>query len=304
MNMTVSGGIYGDNSAFGANAQQGILVVYMGTSSGTTTIQQDVTATGSTFQNILNHAISVQNATNNTVALNVSGATFTACNAALDMPNGTPGNTGAYNFNITNNNMSAIVAQASVMNCFNRSTGIEQGTITGNTIGNSGVAGSGCATAGCDGIRLTQQTSSGMIKATVSDNFIHRVQESGIFALANAGAGDLSMVIQGNTITNSDNVGGSATQPIHIESGASAGDTNFVCVVIGGAAAAQKNNLSGAAWLAGIRLRNVTDPTSTLKLSGKGAATPAAYLPTVNNITTTTQVSTTNTISDDGTPCP
>ena len=303
MNMTVSGGTYGDNSAFGANAQQGILVVYQGTSSGTTTIQQDVTATGSTFQNILNHAISVQNATNNTIALNVNGATFTSCNAALDMPNGTPGNTGGYNFNITNNAMGSIVAQASVMNCFNRSTGTQQGSITGNTIGNAGVAGSGCATAGCDGIRLTQQTSSGMIKATVSNNFIHRVQESGIFALANVGTGDLSLVIQGNTITNSDNVGGSATQPIHIESGASAGDTNSVCAVIGGAAAAQKNTLSGAAWLAGIRLRQVVG-TATLKLSGMGASTPAVYLPTVNTITTTTAVSTTGTISDDGSPCP
>ena len=305
MNMTVSGGTYGDNSAFGANAQQGILVVYSDTASGTVTVQQDITATGATFQNILNHAISVQNATNNTIALNVNGATFTACNAALDMPNGTPGNTGAYNFNITNNTMSAIVAQATVMNCFNRSTGTQQGSITGNTIGNSGVAGSGCATAGCDGIRLTQQTSSGMIKATVSNNFIHRVQESGIFALANAGTGDLSLVIQGNTITDSDNVGGSAVQPIHIESGASAGDTNFVCTVIGGATAAQKNTLSGANWLAGIRLRNVSDPTSTLKLSGKGAATAAAYLPTVNNMSgSAATVSTTNTISDDGTPCP
>ena len=303
MNMTVSGGTYGDNSAFGANAQQGILVVYQGTSSGTTTIQQDITATGSTFQNILNHAISVQNATNNTIALNVNGATFTACNAALDMPNGTPGNTGAYNFNITNNVMSSIVAQASVMNCFNRSTGTQQGSITGNTIGNAGVAGSGCATAGCDGIRLTQQTSSGMIKATVSNNFIHRVQESGIFALANVGTGDLSLVIQGNTITNSDNVGGSATQPIHIESGASAGDTNSVCTVIGGAAAAQKNTLSGAAWLAGIRLRQVVG-TATLKLSGMGGSTPAVYLPTVNTITTTTQTSTTGTVTDDGSPCP
>jgi hypothetical protein len=101
MNMTVSGGTFGNNTA--PNGQQGILVVYRGTG-GTVTVQKDGSNVGTAFQNIANHAISVQSvasATPATVNFNIDSATFTSCNAAIDMPNGS---SAPYNFNVTNNN--------------------------------------------------------------------------------------------------------------------------------------------------------------------------------------------------------
>jgi len=88
MNMTVSGGTFGINTA--PNGQQGILVVYRGTG-GTVTVQKDVANVGTVFQNIANHGISIQSvasATPATVNFNIDSATFTSCNAAIDMPNG------------------------------------------------------------------------------------------------------------------------------------------------------------------------------------------------------------------------
>jgi hypothetical protein len=238
--------------------------------------------------------------------LSLDGALFTNTNSAVDMINGAnPASTANGTFSVTNNDMTGVFGKAALIAIFNPGAGTQTGTISNNNIGQAAVAGSGCNAAGCDGIRITQQGGPGLLKATVTNNTIHHIQEGGIYCLGNAGAGTLSLLIQGNTVTDSDNLGGTATQPIHIESGASAGNTNFVCAVIGGATAAQKNTLSGTTWLAGIRLRNVTSPTSTLKLSGMGASTPAAYLPTVNNMSgAASTVTTFGTISDNGTPCP
>jgi hypothetical protein len=309
--VAVSGGVYGDNVAFGANGQQGILVVFRDTSSGSVTVQKDINGVGTLFQNINNHAISVQNVTNGgALSFNISDATFVNDNAAIDMPNSNAA--GTYTFNVLNNQMPAIVADATVMNAFNTSAATQQGTISGNVIGQAGVAGSGCNVAGCGGIRLTQQgINAGLLKVAITNNSIHRIQESGIFGIANAGPGKMSLTITGNTITDSDNVGGSAIQPIHLESGASAGNTNLMCVRIGcqtaGAAcdaSGLKNSLSGAAWLAGVRLRQVV-ATATVKLSGMGASTPSVYLPTVNTMSgAAAGVSVSGTVVDDGTACP
>jgi Bacterial Ig domain/Calx-beta domain/Matrixin len=274
MNMTVSGGTFGNNTA--PNGQQGILVVYRGTG-GTVTVQKDVNNVGTIFQTIANHAISVQSvgsATPATVNFNIDSATFNSCNAAIDMPNGS---SAPYNFNVTNNNLSNIFALASTMNAFNTGGAVLTGTFNNNTIGQAGVAGSGCNAAGCSGIRLTEQTlpanGSGKMNITVTNNFIHRVQEAGIITFAGAGSGKMKLTITGNTISNSDNLGGSALQAIHIESGALATDSNEVCVTI------TNNSMSGANWLAGIRLtERSSGGTALIHVPGMGASTPIAYL--------------------------
>jgi len=178
---------------------------------------------------------------------------------------------------VTNNNLSSIFALASTMNAFNTGGALQTGTFNNNTIGQAAVAGSGCNAAGCDGIRLTEQTlpanGSGTMNITVSNNFIHRVQEAGIISFAGGGSGKMKLTITGNTITNSDNLGGSALHPIHIESGALATDSNEVCVTI------TNNIMSGAAWLSGIRLtERSAGGTALIHVPGMGASTPLAYL--------------------------
>ncbi len=117
-----------------------------------------------------------------------------------------------------------------------------EGTIDNNTIGVSGVADSGSSEA--TGIQLIS-LGTGSHTVAVTGNSIRQYNEAGILLRAAEGSSSLNATITGNTIAEP---GAFAFTGIFLDSGAlpTPPDTNFVCAVIGGTSAADKNNMTGS----------------------------------------------------------
>jgi VCBS repeat-containing protein len=142
------------------------------------------------------------------------------------------------------------------------------GSFTGNKIGQAGVLGSGCS-GGCAGVGLLPGVN-GMFSATVMNNDIRQVGTRGIdYANTVSGAvGSNVIKIKGNTLTEPDSGAAVIRRAISVTTGNSGGAASNVCAEIGGAAAGEKNTVSGT-WQAGNFVRVTTaNTTGTLTLPG------------------------------------
>ncbi|HEY0156893.1 MAG TPA: right-handed parallel beta-helix repeat-containing protein [Thermoanaerobaculia bacterium] len=127
------------------------------------------------------------------------------------------------------------------------------GTISGNTIGRSGVAGSGARCGGCSGITVNAARA-GSSEVTISGNTIQQVDGFGIRVQGTAAA-QLRASIRGNTIRQPH--GADVLQAINVQAGGRPADTAKLCVDL------QENKISGA-W----------DPPGgmAISLTNKGSA--------------------------------
>jgi len=165
-------------------------------------------------------------------------------------------NTAGLTFNITNNPVftgmqiqNVIVAKALP------NTGSVTGTISGNTIGTTGVVGSACAAfAICDGIDLRSVGASGSFAVTTKNNSIAGVTGTAFFASAQNGANSMNLKVSANTFSNPDLVNGG--NAIFVQSGAVSSDTTSVCADITGNTINDSGSWDANASGSDIRVRN------------------------------------------------
>jgi len=203
---------------------------------------------------------------------------------------------------ITNNTFRDALGTALVVSKTS-GTGTATGTITGNTIGVSGVDGSGSAQgSGMD----IGQVGGGKHTTTITGNTIRQFTNlAGILfqvgnnSVANGGQGRIKAVVQSNSIAQLSSTVASAsivTNGIHVQTGTNSGDNLIACMTIGGAGALA-NTLNGTGANGGTDIRLRALQSTTLLLPGfAGNATVAserntfvqgnnAVAPTVSSVT-------------------
>ena len=202
-------------SADGTQPNHGDLVNFLGHASAS----MKLTVTSGTFTGnidtsggkiITGAAISAVNqGTSHTV--NVSGATFINNNVGVDVSSD-PINT-TLTFNISNNNFqgSRAVAINSFQNGNPPFTRSVTGTISGNTIGTTGVANSGSALG--NGISISNEGAISSLNLTITNNQIHQVTNFPGISVnvglggATTGGGSTNLTLTGNSF---DNIGSRA----------------------------------------------------------------------------------------------
>jgi VCBS repeat-containing protein len=255
------------------SAQQGALLQQ-------TSAASSLTVTSSSFTGNFSTAIQAANSSAAAMSVTVTGSAF-ANNASSVVTQQTAA--GAMNVSVTNNTSTFNTAAGPFSVTRNTaSTGSANVTITGNTVGISGVPASGtlATCGGCVGIQVIAQGSNTM-NAAISNNTIRQVTGSGIIANANAGSGALNLNITNNVLA--EPVGTPSTG-ITVTSGSGGADTNAVCANITG------NTVTG--WTTHIFVRNAV-AGSTFSLPGYAGATNdttavANFLKANNTITTAT----------------
>lgn len=116
------------------------------------------------------------------------------------------------------------------------SSGTSSGTISGNTIGESGVAGSGAKCGTCSGISVVA-TRGGSLQTTIRENTIRQVDGYGIRVNAR-GTSNVAAIISGNTIAEPH--GKDVLQAIAMQAGAGSKDTARLCADV------SANRITGA----------------------------------------------------------
>ncbi|MFL6247298.1 MAG: hypothetical protein ACJ74H_14800, partial [Thermoanaerobaculia bacterium] len=269
---TNAAGLVLQSMAINNSGAQGVLAT---TNLATAT---SVSIQATTFTNNFSNAVQSANNGSGTQTVDVNGSTFTTNNAAVVIQTVL----GPVVTHITNNSSTFNASAPFVVTRNSTGTGAVQATITGNTIGTTGVPGSGASCGGgCSGIFVTAQGSN-VFAVQVSNNNIHEVEVNGIRVVAGLGSSALAATITNNVIT--DPVAG-ALAGIHVQSGTTSTDTTSVCAHIAG------NTVSGG-WSPDIFVRNFAGG-STFSLpgyAGLGTDTTAVanFLIAQNTITTAT----------------
>jgi hypothetical protein len=256
--------------AINNSALQGVLV------NNNLTTASSVTVKNSSFSGNFSNAVQTVNANTGAMTVTADANTFVNNNAAVIVQT----TKGPLTTKITNNvatfNQTAPFAVA-------RSTGgnsLTEATITGNTVGTSGVPNSGATCGGgCNGINVTV-SGTNVFNLLISNNSIHQVDAIGIRVIANQGSSALNSTITNNVI---DQPVAGALFGINVQSGSLTADTTAVCAGITG-------NVVSGGWATDIFVRNVS-AGSTFSLPGyAGLSTDttavANFLIANNTITT------------------
>ncbi len=243
LNLTISGSTFRDTSA--AVGSDNIFIEV------DTSATAFISVTGSTFAatggdhinlSLLNNAIGHLTFTGNTLtgghAIGLGQGIF-VFGAAWD---------GTCRYNISNNAMSGTRQGHAIHTNKGSGTGTMEGTISGNTIGISGVAESGASES--SGITVASRGAGGVHTAVVSNNTIRQFDEFGINLEVGEDGGaipssssTLNVTITGNNISEP---GPNALHGIHLNSGILVTDDNTSCADIGGAGGLS-NNVPNAA---------------------------------------------------------
>ncbi|HEU4887238.1 MAG TPA: Ig-like domain-containing protein [Thermoanaerobaculia bacterium] len=219
----------------------------------------------------------VQTANNGTGAMTVTvnANTFTSNTAAVSVQT----TNGALTAKVTNNLTTFNSSNAINVTRGGVATGVVEATITGNTIGATGVPNSGATCGGgCSGI-LVSAGGSNAFRVLVSNNAISQVDADGIRVLG-SGSAVVAATITNNNL--SDPVA-DALFGIEVQSGTAAANTTSLCGHIAG------NTVTGA-WTTDVFVRNFA-AGSTFSLpgyAGLGTDTTAVanFLIAQNTITT------------------
>ncbi|MGH9947020.1 MAG: beta strand repeat-containing protein [Pyrinomonadaceae bacterium] len=250
---------------------------------GDNTANMTMSVTSSTLSNNATDGFFSTGSNSAVVNPTVSGCTIqNNINSAVNISVQDSGNS---TFNVLNNpTITGSGGNAININLALPSTGILQGTISGNTIGTAGVAGSGAGGTG-HGVRIVSN-GSGQIRTNITNNTIREVIfGGGINILTRDGSSDINATVTGNTVS-PNNV--NADTGILATSGATATDSGDMCVDIGGAGALSNNvSNNNTAGLDEVRVRQRFLTTMRLPGYGGGAtdtAAIAAFLAGRNNV--------------------
>ncbi|HYH07456.1 MAG TPA: cadherin domain-containing protein [Thermoanaerobaculia bacterium] len=180
-------------------------------------------------------------------------------------------------------------------------SGVANGTIENNLIGNGTVGSGASCGGGCNGINIDARNTSDMTVA-VRGNTIRNVDQNGIGIRGGEGSSKLDVTLTGNLIKDPD--GAATLAAIFADSGVLSSDTNCVTVLIGGNTAWPgspttstsdvQNRIEGAWANSGVRVR---------KLFGAGVAPePVFNLPGYDGSSVATWIQNDNSFSGVATP--
>jgi len=240
-----------------------------------------VNVSSSTFSGNFGNGLQVLGANSAVHDVTVTTSTFTNDNAGINLGTSNASN---MTFSITNNaTFTGMQLQAINIARATPNTGSLTGTISGNTIGTTGVIGSACAVAAiCDAIDLRSFGASGTLGVTMTGNAIHGVEGGALNAQASSGANSLQLKVSSNTFTDPDPA--STGNAILVQSGALSTDTTSVCADIFSNTILGLWDLNGSGTA--IRVRNRFAGT-TFRLpgylgAGNSTAQVAAFLTAQN----------------------
>lgn len=212
-----------------------------------------VTVANSSFTGNFSNAVQTLSNGAGLLTVTIDANTFTTNNAAVVVQTTNGGMTVKVTNNVTNFNTSNAINVVRSSGA----TGVVEATITGNTIGTSGVPGSGASCGGgCSGIQVTS-AGTNAFRLLVSNNDIREVEANGIRVFANSGSSSLAATITNNILAEPVPF---ALAGIHVQSGSTSTDTTSVCAHIAG------NTISGG-WDPDIFVRNFAGG-STFSLPG------------------------------------
>lgn len=300
-NLTVTGSTFRD-TVNAADASDNIFIEVDNTATGIVSI------TGSTFGETSGDHINFALINNAVGHVTISGNTMTGSATANRLGQGilVVGGTwdGVGRYNISNNTMSGTKQGHAIHTNKGSGNGNLQGTISGNTIGVSGVAESGASES--SGITVASRGAGGLHTAAVTNNTVRQYDEFGInlevgedLGVANnadAGATSgpaavLNVTVTGNLV---EQPAALALHGIHLNSGIQIGDNNASCADIGGAGALA-NNVPNSAneGAGGADIRPRQRQATRVNLPGYGGtpfdnASVNAYLLARNNATSVT----------------
>ncbi|HEV7350496.1 Ig domain-containing protein [Telluribacter sp.] len=258
----------------GAQAGDGLQVLAYGSSNITANIQ-NITSSGNSAFGFDSGTETTQSSTLN---LTVNASTFSNNFVGLSVAHGS---SGTNTFSITNNNFQTNVASSSQALNINRlggasftNFGLFSGTISGNTIGTTGVENSGSAVG--DGITVKTNGNGGITRLAILNNTIRRFGQHGIAVSARDATNGhtLEARIQGNNIAEGR---ASSLDGINVGMGALNTDILTMCLNITG-------NVVTNAVRTGIRVRSSGLPAAVITLTmpsydGTGATYFAANNP-------------------------
>ncbi|MCA1567468.1 MAG: cadherin-like domain-containing protein [Acidobacteria bacterium] len=257
-NLTITGSTFRDTFN-AADASDNIFIEVDNSATGIVSI------TGSTFGETSGDHINFALINNAVGHVTITGNTMTGSATANRLGQGilVVGGTwdGVARYNISNNTMSGTKQGHAIHTNKGSGNGNMQGTISGNTIGVTGVAESGASES--SGITVASRGAGGLHTAAVTNNTVRQYDEFGInlevgedLGVANnADAGATSGPAAALNVTVTGNLaeqpGPNALHGIHLNSGIQIGDNNVSCVDIGGAGALVNNVPTSANEAAG-----------------------------------------------------
>jgi VCBS repeat-containing protein len=265
---TFSGGTYSNtnNSAVGGDA-----IFFEGTNTGTI----GVTVENATFTNNRDDHVQVTTDAANTVTENVTVKGNTMSNT-IEQPGGSvtlnPGGNATMEASVLNNTITGAHIEGITVDTPGSQISPQPAqvhvTISGNTIGNSGVNKSGSSTGNGIGVR---SNGAATVKALVTNNNISQyANDSGLELLQNDGSGTLDATVRGNTITKPATV--VEAEPIqfgiHMIVGSEVGDKGTSCLDVGGATSELKNNLTSSSSKEFPDIRFNMNGEATAQLAG------------------------------------
>jgi len=258
----------------------------------------NITATGSTFENVEVGGFQYDGNDDSSGTVNVRNSVFenTGSDILLFHNGGTPTVAKTLSFDISGNTERQLTGNSSsiaAINIFlagNSNSGSQMvGKIENNTIGNLAVPGSGSHMG--QGITMNA-TGAGTITATVTGNTVHQIhQDSVFFAEANSGSARLNAFVHSNSF-NSDQ-SGTGLDAFDLTGGAVPADTAKVCLdmalntLVGDPAYTSVAAQTRGSATSGIELVGLSnaddDPT---KIAGWFGSNPATTPPGVNTLVT------------------
>jgi hypothetical protein len=248
------------------------------------------TATGNTFNQNFSDGLAVLTTATGTgtIALTATGNTVTNnTGAGIDLGTGAGINPPA-TFRISTNTVTG--QQGSGINVLNGGGGTWTGHVTGNTVGNPGIANSG-SLAGW-GV-IVKQEGGGTLTADVSGNTIRQIGNlNGIEGSADTGAGTLNLTLAANNI---DTQQATSQDAIFVNSGVLSTDTSTVCLSATGNTARSEGTASpppagnGLFDATGLAVDN-NNAGTTFRIAGLPGGSPSddlavqGYLASVNTL--------------------
>jgi hypothetical protein len=197
--------ITSSNFSNAANAATlGLSAVQLSGAGGTTTLN----VSNSSFSNMGANSVALlllPGSSNGAMALggSVQGSTFANAQAGVALE--VAGSSSA-NFNTQNNpSFTAMNFRAIYYETLDGATGTLQGTISGNTIGNTSVAGSACSSTLCHGIEIFHSdsgalTDTSQLQVSINGNTIQQIVNGLGVRLVGGGRGGLQAKVYNNTI--------------------------------------------------------------------------------------------------------
>jgi len=264
---TFSGGTYSNtnNSAVGGDA-----IFFEGTNTGTIGVKVE----NATFTNNRDDHVQVTTDAANSVAENVTISGNTMSNTIGQAGGGVtlnPGGSATMQASVLNNNITGAHIEAITVDTPGSQASPQPAqvnvTISGNTIGSSGINKSGASTGNDIGVR---SNGAATVKALITNNTLSQyANDTGLELVQDDGSGTLDATVRGNTVSQPAAV--EEAEPLQfgmqVIIGSESGDRGTSCLDIGGAGALA-NNLTNSASAATPDLRFSMDGEATAQLAG------------------------------------